>query len=401
MKEKSILSIDLKSFFASVECIKLGLDPFTTPIVVANSHQGNGAITLAITPFLKSQGIKSRCRLYEIPDYINYKVINPDMDSYKLYSKKVVDIYLEFIDEKDLHIYSIDECFLDVTNYLKLYKSTDEELAKKILNTILERTGLCATCGIGSSIFLAKVAMDIEAKNNDSFIAKYTLLDIKTKLWNIDKLDKVWGIGPALLKKLNNLSIYTGYDLAHYDKNILKSKLGVIGETLHNNFNGIYTDSISTYNELPKGKSYSHSAHLLKNYDETDILPVFFRMCETLSYRLQQDNVVFKTINFKLTYDSPGKIFKKTLRLDNYTNKSEDIYNNIVLIFNLYYEYLPIRKVDIHLMSINSKEGTQLSLFNKDNSFDESYKYIEEINKIKDKFGKDSISKASLLLDTK
>ena len=134
--ERHILCIDLKSFFASVECVERGIDPFTTPLVVANKSQGKGAITLAVTPALKKLGIKGRTRLYDIPKNIKYQIVNPRMALYIEKSKKVVQIYLEFISMEDLHIYSIDECFLDVTCYLKLYKMTDLELAKKILTTI-------------------------------------------------------------------------------------------------------------------------------------------------------------------------------------------------------------------------------------------------------------------------
>jgi len=116
--KRNILCIDLKSFFASCECIERGLDPFTYPLVVANKTQGNGAITLAVTPYLKNKGIKSRGRLYEIPNNIEYTIAKPRMSLYIKKSKEIVSIYLDFISEEDLHIYSIDECFLDVTNYL-------------------------------------------------------------------------------------------------------------------------------------------------------------------------------------------------------------------------------------------------------------------------------------------
>ena len=164
MIKRNILCIDLKSFFAFVECIDRNLDPFTTPLVVANKTQGNGAITLAITPYLKNLGIKSRTRLYEIPKNIKYFIATPRMARYIVKSKEVISIYLDFINEDDLHVYSIDEAFLDLTNYLKMYNKNEEEIAQDILNKIKEKTGLCATCGIGPNILIAKLAMDLEAK---------------------------------------------------------------------------------------------------------------------------------------------------------------------------------------------------------------------------------------------
>ena len=121
---RHILCIDLKSFFASVECVDRGLNAFTTPLVVANTNQGNGAITLAVSPYLKAQGISGRTRLYQIPKHIPYKKVPPRMKRYIEMSKKVVAIYLSFVSQEDLHIYSIDECFLDVTHYLNYYKKS-------------------------------------------------------------------------------------------------------------------------------------------------------------------------------------------------------------------------------------------------------------------------------------
>ena len=168
----NILSIDLKSFFASCECIARGLDPFSTPLVVANPNQGGGAITLAVTPYLKKQGVPSRGRIFEIPKNIKYKIVPPRMNYYVAMSKKVIGVYLQYVAKEDLHVYSIDECFLDVTHYLKLYKKTDYELAEEILKEITKQTGLTATCGIGPNILLAKIAMDTEAKKYKNGIAK-------------------------------------------------------------------------------------------------------------------------------------------------------------------------------------------------------------------------------------
>ena len=154
---RHFLCIDLKSFFASCECLERNLNPFTYPLVVANPNQGNGAITLAVTPYLKTLGVPSRGRLYEIPKNIKYTIAKPRMNLYLAKSREVVEIYLKYVAKEDLHIYSIDECFLDVTDYLKLYQKTDEELALTILKDIKESTGLYATCGIGPNMLLAKL----------------------------------------------------------------------------------------------------------------------------------------------------------------------------------------------------------------------------------------------------
>ena len=201
-QNRNIMCIDLKSFFAFVECVERGLDPYTTPLIVCNPEQ-KGAITLAVTPYLKSQGIPGRVRVYDIPKNITYVKVPPRMSLYQKKSKEVISIYLKYVAKEDLHVYSIDECFLDVTNYLKMYNMTDYELALTILNDIKESTGLVGTAGIGPNMLLAKISMDIEAKHTKDNIAKWTYDDVKTKLWNIKPLSKMWGIGTNLENRLN------------------------------------------------------------------------------------------------------------------------------------------------------------------------------------------------------
>ena len=194
---RNILCIDLKSFFASCECIERKLDAFTTPLVVADISRGEGAMTLAVTPYLKSLGVESRSRVFTLPKNINIIYAKPRMHLYETMSNKVYNVYKSFISEEDILIFSIDEVFLDVTNYLKYYNMTDYQLAIKIMNEIRKRTGLTATCGIGPNMFLCKVAMDTEAKHNKDYISKWTYDDVKTKLQEITPLTKICGIGKA------------------------------------------------------------------------------------------------------------------------------------------------------------------------------------------------------------
>lgn len=196
---RNIICIDLKSFFASCECVERKLDPFITPLVVAEPNR-DGAITLAVTPYMKSLGVKSRGRIYEISKKIDYTVVRPRMSLYIKKSKEVVNIYLDYVSIDDLHIYSIDECFLDVTNYLKMYNKTTKELALDIMKSIYNKTGLYATAGIGPNMLLAKIAMDTEAKKNKDFIAEWTYDDVEKKLWNICPLSNMWGIGSRMEK---------------------------------------------------------------------------------------------------------------------------------------------------------------------------------------------------------
>ena len=397
--KRNIMCIDLKSFFASCECVERGLDPFKVPLVVANKKQGNGAITLAVTPALKKQGIPGRVRLYDIPKNIKYEIVPPRMKLYIEKSKQVVGIYLDYVAPEDLHIYSIDECFLDVTDYLKLYKKTDYELAEEILKTVEEKTGLTATCGIGPNLLLAKVAMDTEAKKYKNGIAKWTYDDVPEKLWSITPLSKMWGIGPRMEKKLNILNIYTVGELANYDKNILKDKFGVMGQELWNHANGIDLSKISDFKVTPKDKSYSHSQVLFKDYDGNNVKLIIAEMVDVICARLRASGKESRVIGFGIGYskDVDGG-FYHSIKLETSTDSPREITNICFLIFDRYYNNLPIRKVSISCGGLTKKSGVQLNLFDSIENKNEEVKVNTAIDEIKSKFGKNSIVKASSLL---
>ena len=396
---RNFLCIDLKSFFASAECLDRGLNPFTTPLVVANPTQGNGAITLAVTPYLKTLGVKSRGRLYEIPKNIKYMIAKPRMSLYLAKSREVVEVYLKYVSLEDLHIYSIDECFLDVTNYLKMYEKSDYELALDILEDVQKSTGLTATCGIGPNMLLAKLSMDIEAKHNKDFIAKWTYEDMPNKLWPIHPLSKVWGIGPRMEVNLNRLGIYSVYDLAHYDRNKLKQKFGVIGTELWNHANGIDLSLIGDM-EKTKDKSYSHSQVLFKDYNGNNIKIIIREMVEVVTMRLHKNHVTSSLIGLGIGYSKDvGGSFYHQIKLDQPTDIESVILANALMIFDKYYEDLPIRKVTVSCGMLQEKSGVQLNIFDNIEKIREQEQINEAILEIKDKYGKNALLKASSLLD--
>jgi len=395
---RHFLCIDLKSFFASCECIDKGLNPFTYPLVVANPNQGNGAITLAVTPYLKTKGVKSRGRLYEIPRNIKYTIAKPRMSLYIGKSKEVVSVYLKYVDIKDLHIYSIDECFLDVTDYLKMYQKSDYELALDILNDVRTTTGLYATCGIGPNMLLAKVSMDIEAKHNKDFIAKWTYDDIPEKLWSITPLSKMWGIGPRMERNLNKLHIYSVGELAHYDRNKLRQKYGVIGAELWNHANGIDLSRIKDF-EKTVDKSYSHSQVLMKDYNGDQIKIIISEMVDVVTTRLRSNHKVSSVIGFGIGYSkSIGGGFYHSLKLDTPTDQTKTILDICLMIFDKFYEDLPIRKVSISCGALSEKVGVQLNIFEEFKEIKNEELTNSAIDEIKKRFGKNAILKASSLL---
>ena len=170
-KERMYLCIDLKSFYASVECVDRGLDPITTKLVVADPERTQKTICLAISPAMTQLGIKNRCRLFEIPENLDYITAPPRMQSYIDVSADIYGIYLKYIAKEDIHVYSIDEAFLDVTDYLEMYQMSASQLAATIMADILNHKKITATCGIGTNMYLAKVALDISAKHIKGNIA--------------------------------------------------------------------------------------------------------------------------------------------------------------------------------------------------------------------------------------
>lgn len=396
--KRNIIAIDLKGFFASCECVERGIDGETTPLVVCDPIR-KGAITLAISPYLKSLGVKGRTRVYDLPKNINIIKVPPRMGLYRQKSKEVMNVYQEFVSEKDIHEYSIDEVFLDVTSYLSLYQKSSFELAKDILARIKEKTGLTAVAGIGPNILLAKVCMDVESKYSKDNIGVWSYDDVPTKLWNLEPLSKMWGIGPRMEKKLNILKIYKVGDIARFNRLVLKEKFGVLGEELWYHANGIYLTKVSDLNTEPKEKSISHSQILYKDYDESNVSLIIREMVDLLTRRLRNMKKSASVIGFGINYSKDiGGGFSHTIKIDKYTKSSEDITNVCLNMFDKYYDYLPIRKVSVYLSGLTDDIGTQLNLFEPLEDSILKDKAASTIDLIKEKYGANSLLKASSLL---
>lgn len=195
--ERTYCCIDLKSFYASVECVARGHDPLTTNLVVADDRRGPKTICLAITPAMKALGIPNRCRVFQIPEHVKYIMARPRMRRYMEVSAQIYGIYLDHISAQDLHAYSIDECFMDLTPYLKLYSMTAKELVCLLMGKVREATGITATAGIGPNLFLAKVALDVTAKHSPDFIGELDEASFRQRIWHHRPITDIWGIAPA------------------------------------------------------------------------------------------------------------------------------------------------------------------------------------------------------------
>ena len=214
--QRQYLCIDLKSFYASVECIERGLDPMTTDLVVADPERTEKTICLAVSPSLKARGVSGRARVFEIPDSFDYIMAPPRMAKYVEYSANIYGIYLRYFSKDDIHVYSIDEAFMDVTGYLPLYGCTARELGERIRAEVLSEVGIPATCGIGPNLYLAKLALDITAKHSPNFFGELDAISFREQLWNHEPITDFWRIGRGTARRLDRLGIRTMGQLALY-----------------------------------------------------------------------------------------------------------------------------------------------------------------------------------------
>ena len=207
MDNRYYLCIDLKSFYASVECVERGLDPMTTNLVVADPERERGTICLAVSPSMRSAGVPNRCRVYEIPSNISYIMAPPRMQKYIDYSADIYATYLKYVAKEDIYVYSIDEAFLDVTDYLPLYRMTARELGVRIMKDIRDSFGITASCGIGTNLYLCKIALDITAKHAGDHIGWLDETRYCESLWNHKPLTDFWRIGPGTARRKKLFSI--------------------------------------------------------------------------------------------------------------------------------------------------------------------------------------------------
>ncbi len=397
MSEENIIIIDLKAFYASVECADRRLNPLYTPLIVVDKTRGPGTIILSVTPFLKNRGIPSRLRLYELPKG-EYIYAMPRMERYLQMSAEVLAIILNYVNEDDIHIYSIDELFLDVSHYLKMYNSDAKSIAKMILNDIEQKLHLIACAGIGPNLFLAKCALDLEAKSATERIAIWTYNDVKTKLYKISPLSKMWGISSRLEKKLNALGIFTVQDLAFCPLTLLIEKFGIIGEELHNHANGIDESNIRE-KYLPNDTSLSVGQVLNRDFSISELPILLHEMCDELMLRLRLQRKFCSTVHLSIMYSKnvKNKGFSSQIRLIYSTDDEEVIYQTILEILNANALDLPIRKITISISGLRYPSAEQLNLFSSNEDVLKRRSLQETIDKIRQKYGKNAILRADAL----
>ena len=396
-KTRHIAVIDLKAFYSFVECIDRGLDAWKTPLVVADKDRGKNTIVLSVSPFLKSKGVPSRLRIRDLPHGYDYIYAVPRMERYIEKSSEVVGVMGEFVSFEDIFVYSIDEAFIDLTTYIDYYKKNDYEIVEMIISKIKEETGLQATGGVGDNFFLAKVALDIYAKQSPNGIAVIRKKDVPSKLWPITPLRKVWGIGEKTEIKLNALGIHTLGELAHCNLSFLQSQFGIMGEQLYNHANG--NDEADMHEKyVPKSTSYSVGQVLFKDYKKDNVVTIIREMNDDLSSKLRSEGKMTQVVSLYIGYSkSEMGGFSRQMSILAPTNETEVLFKALMEVFKKHIEDKPIRRVGISFGQLSEASHQQLNLFSNSEKQIAEQELQMTMDKIQLKYGKNILLRASAL----
>ncbi|MBR2831233.1 DNA methylase [Candidatus Saccharibacteria bacterium] len=331
--EKWYVAIDLKSFYASCECVERGLDPMTARLVVADFSRTEKTICLAVSPALKEAlGVPGRVRLYEVLDRarrlnVDFEAAPPRMRKYVEVSRQIFGIYGEFVAAEDIHPYSIDEAFIDVTAYLKMYGCNATELARRMVRAVYQKTGITATAGVGTNMYLAKVAMDILAKHaapdeTGARIAVLTEEIYRRELWGHRPITDFWRVGPGYARRLKNLGIYTMGDLARYSlmgAEKLYATFGVNAELLIDHAWGwepVGMREVKNYQS--ENHSLSSGQVLHAPYDFEKARLVTWEMAQALALELFEKGLTTDQVVLVVGYDKDYGDYRGALVRDYY-----------------------------------------------------------------------------------
>ena len=303
--QRIYLCIDLKTFYASVECADRGRDTLTCNLVVADPDRGRTTICLAVSAAMKKLGVRNRCRMFDIPENIDYIVAKPRMRHYMEVSAKIYSIYLEFVSPDDIHVYSIDECFIDATPYLTLYHTTPRAFARELMDAVFTRCGIRATAGIGTNLFLAKVALDITAKHVDDGIGYLDEQRFREQIWRHRPITDIWGIGPGIAARLAKYGAQDLMGVAALDEDLLYREFGVTAEYLIDHARGVEPCTIAEIHAYkPEATSIASGQVLPRNYTYEEARTVLREMVDSSVLDLVDKHAVCDGISLYVGYAS-------------------------------------------------------------------------------------------------
>lgn len=361
--QRSIICVDMRSFYASCIASLENLDVMKVPIAIVGNFQQKGSVVLAASPPMKKRfNIRTGSRLYEIPPHPDIRIFEPRMSFFIRMSMEITRLLNNFVPKEAIHVYSVDESFIDLTGTERLW-GPPEQTAEMIRDQIYRQFDIQSAVGFGPNMLMAKLALDIEAKKTG--FAKWTYNDVPTKLWPVSQLTDVWGIGRRTEKTLHHMGIYSMYDLAHTDLALLEKRLGIMGNQLYYHAWGIDHSAMGA--PIMQGQiSFGKGQMLMRDYrSRKEILVVLLEMCEDVARRAREARKIGRTISLGLSYskDAFGGGFHRACTIDEPTNDTLKIFNVCKKLLDEFYAERPARKLTVTLSNIESEYSMQLSLF--------------------------------------
>ncbi|GKV64524.1 MULTISPECIES: UV damage repair protein UvrX [unclassified Sporosarcina] len=367
LPNKQIACLDMRSFYASCAAAIEGLDVMETPIAIIGNIERKGGVVLAASPPLKKQfGIKTGMRLYEIPNDPSIQLIEPKMQFYIDVSMELTKLLNRYVPKEAIHVYSIDESFVDFTGTEKLWGPL-ENLIDRIQDELYRQFQLRSACGVGPNMLLSKLALDLEAKKTG--VAYWTYEDVPEKLWPIAPLRNMWGIGRRLERTLEDMGVYSVGDLAHTPLDHLEKKFGVMGNQLYYHAHGIDYSELGSV--LIEGQiSYGKGQTLLRDYITMDeILTVVLEMCEDTAMRTRLAGKKGRTVQLSFGYSKHalGGGFNRRKTLTEATDQTMIVYRTCMELIEIHHDGRPVRHISVSLANLEESYGLQLSLFEPSN----------------------------------
>ena len=376
---KTYMCIDLKSFYASVECADRGLDPFKANLVVADTTRSKNTICLAITPAMKALGVKNRCRVRDIPEGIDYIAAMPRMRRYMEASGQIVAAYLGYVCAEDVHVYSIDEAFIDATPYLKLYRVDARQFARVLMDAAFRATGVTATAGIGPNMLMAKVALDVCAKHASDGIGMLDAESWRREIWFHQPITDIWGVGPGTARRLAKHGVHDLAGVCGMPKEALRREFGINGMHLLDHAWGLEPCTIAQARSYrPRGKSLSNGQVLMRDYSFEEVKTLVREMALQSCLELEEKGLAAQTAGLFAGYSSSclskeargafcscgGLGAGGTAKLARPTNSAREITDMLLAVLEARVEReLPIRRITIALGGLTEAKSVQLSLF--------------------------------------
>jgi len=388
-----------------VECVERGLDPFKARLAVADPEREQGTICLAITPAMKALGIKNRCRVFEIPPSVDYIKAKPRMQLYMDKSAEIYGVYLKYISPDDIHVYSIDECFFDLTPYMKLYKKNAYELVDMLRDAVLRETKIPSSAGIGTNLFLAKVALDITAKKSPSGVGYLDEELFKATVAKHRPITDIWNIGPGTARSLAKMGIFDLAAVAAAPPEILKRRFGVNAEYLIDHANGRESCTIADIKAYrPRATSISNSQVLFEPYSFEDARLILEEMVEGQVLELVGSGRATDTLSLNVGYNYTrfgGEIIEPpatggSVKLPSATNSFKKIWQSFLSIYERTTDKsVPVRRIGISLGNLVSERCIAIDFFTDPEKEDREHALLKAMVNIKSRFGKNAILKAT------